>query len=220
MNGPSRWSRDVEKVRRFWSGFAEQFDGVYHCRSLVDRLFRQAVPMRQACALEILEEYGEPTVLDVGCGSGRQMIAAMESGAAGALGIDLSPAMVRMGEEASREAGLSDRVEFRTGDVMELPVSGTWDVVWALGVFDYIREPYPLVSRMVELSHGHVAASFRRMWAARNPVRKLTYALRGCPIYFQTRGRVEDLFRDAGLVDVTVKRLGPSGYFAQGRKAS
>jgi len=219
MNDPSRWSRDVEKVRRFWSGYAEQFDGVYHRRSLVDRLFRQAVPMRQAFALEILDGYSEPTVLDVGCGSGRQMTAAVEAGAACALGIDLSPAMISLGENAAREAGLSDRVEFRIGDIMDLPVTATWDVVWALGVFDYIRDPFPLVQRMTELSRGHVAASFRRVWAARNPLRKLTYALRGCPIYFQTRGQVEGWFREAGLVDITVSRLGPSGYFASGRKA-
>lgn len=220
MADRSQREHDVSRVAGFWTDNAQRFDEVYRRRSLVDRLFRQAIPMRQEMALEALDGFTDPTVCDIGCGSGRQLIAALEAGASRAVGIDLSPTMVRMAKDSARERGLAERLEFHVGDAHTVRIDETFDAVWALGVFDYVREPLPLLVKMAELSRGRVVASFRRMWALRNPLRKITYAWRGCPIYFQTRSRILELFREAGLTVLDVSRLGPSGYLAVGEKAS
>jgi len=211
---------DLNGIRAYWSRHAREFDEIYERGSLVDRVFRRAIRQRHTMAIEVLEEYDRPTVCDVGCGTGRQMIAAVKAGASRAVGIELSRAMINMGVDAVHLAGTDEKTEFIEGDALDLEIDGTFDVVWALGVFDYIRDPLPLVKKMAGMSRGHVVASFRRVWALRNPVRKIAYSLRGCPIYTFSKGRVRRLFQDAGLEMVEVRRLGASGYLATGVKTA
>ncbi len=78
------------------------------------------------------------TVVDVGCGSGTDLLlAASAIGPGGrAIGVDMTDAMLRKAGAAAREAGL-EGVELRQGDLLELPVeSATADVVISNGVLN------------------------------------------------------------------------------------
>jgi SAM-dependent methyltransferase len=78
------------------------------------------------------------TVVDVGCGSGTDLLLAAHAvGPRGrAIGVDMTDAMLRKAEAAAAEAGLG-WVELRRGDVLELPVeSGTADFVISNGVLN------------------------------------------------------------------------------------
>lgn len=77
------------------------------------------------------------TVLDHACGAGMDLLlAANRVGPRGfAIGVDLTPAMRDCARQAATEAGLSDRVEIRTGTMEALPVeSASIDVVISNGV--------------------------------------------------------------------------------------
>ncbi len=69
-----------------------------------------------ADALEI--EPGD-VVIDVGCGSGVLSFVAARLGAGRVIGVDLSPEAVEVAARNAEALGLSDRVEFRVGNLLD-----------------------------------------------------------------------------------------------------
>jgi precorrin-6B methylase 2 len=60
-------------------------------------------------------------VYDLGCGDGRMVITAVkEFGAKKGIGIDLDPQRIKESKEAAKKAGVTDKVEFRVGDVLKV----------------------------------------------------------------------------------------------------
>jgi SAM-dependent methyltransferase len=60
-------------------------------------------------------------VYDLGCGDGRMVITAVKKfGAKKGVGVDLDPDLVAKCKESAKEAGVSDKVEFRVGDVLKV----------------------------------------------------------------------------------------------------
>jgi SAM-dependent methyltransferase len=68
---------------------------------------------------EALEIGPEDTVIDVGCGSGILSFVAARLGARHVIGCDISEEAVQAARENAGRLGLSDRVEFRTGSLLE-----------------------------------------------------------------------------------------------------
>jgi SAM-dependent methyltransferase len=65
-------------------------------------------------------------LLDVGCGTGESFIPMLERGWQ-ATGCDISAAMVKLAQEK-----VGDRARLEVADMVELPVFGEFDLVWAL----------------------------------------------------------------------------------------
>jgi precorrin-6B methylase 2 len=60
-------------------------------------------------------------VYDLGCGDGRLVITAVKKfGAKKGVGVDLYPERIAESKEAAKEANISDKVEFRVGDVLKV----------------------------------------------------------------------------------------------------
>jgi arsenite methyltransferase len=81
-------------------------------------------------------ETGE-TVLDHACGAGMDLLlAAKRVGPSGrVIGVDITPGMRKVAEQAARVAGFAGRVEIRAGSYEDLPVpSASVDVVMSNGV--------------------------------------------------------------------------------------
>ena len=57
-----------------------------------------------------------PTLLELGCGTGAMSVTLLESGAAKADGIDLSPNSVATAQQRAEAAGVADRATFTVGD--------------------------------------------------------------------------------------------------------
>ncbi len=78
------------------------------------------------------------TVVDIGCGSGTDLLLAANAvGPRGrAIGIDMTDAMLRKAQAAAAEAGLAN-VDLRPGDTLDLPIESTSaDVVISNGVLN------------------------------------------------------------------------------------
>ena len=201
----------------FWRRYAERFSGFYTSESLIDTLFRQGIKLREQRLSNVIESMPGAKVLDLGCGPGRQVIDAINRGASLAVGVDAAPEMLDIAGEATREAGVRDRVELHLKDIFEYRDERKYDLVWALGVFDYMPDPDKLVQVMANYSSNMIAASFRRIWVLRYPIRKLTYHLRKCPVFFNTKGQIVSLFERNGLKEVNVEKVDPAVYFATGK---
>jgi SAM-dependent methyltransferase len=68
---------------------------------------------------EALEIQPGDTVIDVGCGCGVLSIVAARLGAGRVVGVDLSPEAVEVAGRNAARVGLSDRLEFRAGNLLE-----------------------------------------------------------------------------------------------------
>ena len=73
------------------------------------------------------------------------------------------------------------------------------------------------LKRMAELSNDKVVASFPGVSPIRAPLRKLRYALRGCPVYFYTGTRLRQICHEAGLAKCRIDKLASSGYMLVGK---
>lgn len=71
-----------------------------------------------------LAKVGKNDVLfDLGCGDGRIVITAAKERGARGTGIDINPERIKEAKENAQAAGVSDKVEFRVGDLFETDFS-------------------------------------------------------------------------------------------------
>src|ERR1700722_11861107 len=93
--------------RRRFRDKAQAFDDLYEDERFLVRALRPGLFRRRQFAVETVNEYGSPRVLDVGCGSGRIGEFVLEAGASRYLGIDFSEPMIGLAER--RLERFSDR---------------------------------------------------------------------------------------------------------------
>ena len=146
-------------------------------------------------AVAVVTRHAMPTVLDVGCGTGRVGEAALGAGARAYVGIDLSPRM--LGFARARLARFAS-VELHEADFLDLELGRTFDVVLALGLFDYLEEP----TRAARWLRAHCAstlvASFTRWDWVKGPVRHFHYrVVNGCRVFDYTESRAKTLLTAA-----------------------
>jgi SAM-dependent methyltransferase len=202
-----------QRVRRRFSAEAKRFDDLYEDERLDVRLLRPGLLRRRRLALETIAAYSQPRVLDVGCGSGRVGELALDAGSAEYVGIDFAEPMIELARE--RLARFADRAQLILADFLQTPLEGEFDVILALGLFDYLPEPERYAARIARACApgGCVVASFPAWSPIKGPVRKLRYEWLGnCPIFNYTRPQLERLFGEAGFERVEVRAPGRSGF--------
>ena len=156
-------------------------------------------------------------MLDVGGGSGRIGEPILEQGASRYVDVDLSNTMLDLARE--RLSRFEGKVELVQADFLSAALDGPFDVVLALGYFDYIADADAHARRIGELCSGSVVASFPRWTWTKGPVRKLRYeVINNCPIFDYTDEGLRRMLADAGFAHVELHE-GKSGYLAVARKA-
>ena len=205
-------------VERYFQQRADKFDALYADENkltyLLNRLFRRPMFLRAQLALDALA--GLPsgfTVLDVGCGSGRNSILFAQAGAGKVVGVDFSERMLELARAfaSSHEGG--ERCRFVCGNFLQSDDADRYDAVAALGVFDYVSDPVAFLRKMSQAARHVVVASFPGLSLVRMPLRKIRYALRDCPVYFYRRKELDSIARAAGFTDY---RLHPCGAYGSG----
>jgi SAM-dependent methyltransferase len=205
-----------QRVRERFTSHARQFDDLYEDERPLVRLLRPGLFRRRQLAVETVQSYRSPGVLDVGCGSGRIGEFVLEAGASRYLGIDFSEPMVDLARD--RLSRFEGRVALVRHDFLTAALDGSFDVVLALGLFDYLPNPEDFARRMYEhcASGGVVVGSFPTWSLVKGPIRKVRYEVIGdCPIFNYRREEIEGLFRGAGFDRVELRAPGRSGYLAR-----
>ena len=204
----------AERVRDHFEADAKRFDALYNEDRLVQRTLRPGLYRRRELARAVVRSYDNPTVLDVGCGSGRVGEEALDAGASAYVGLDFSKPMLELAR--TRLGRFGERVTLVEGDFLTTPLAGTFDVVLGLGLFDYVAEPHAFVRRMRELCSGEVVASFPKWTWLKGPVRKLRYeVINDCPIFNYTERELTSMFEEGGFSRVDVIRATRSGYLVR-----
>jgi 2-polyprenyl-3-methyl-5-hydroxy-6-metoxy-1,4-benzoquinol methylase len=209
-----------QRVRKRFRDKAHEFDDLYEDERPLTRLVRPGLFRRRQLAADTVRAYRSPRVLDVGCGSGRIGEFVLEAGAGAYLGIDFSEPMIALARTRLERFGA--RAELVLGDFMEAALDGPYDVVLALGLFDYLPDPHRFSRRMLELCApgGSMVASFPSWSLIKGPVRKVRYEWIGdCPIFNYTRRELELMLGATGFDQVEILSPGRSGYLVRARRA-
>lgn len=166
----------------------------------VNKILRFGVYQRYMLLMDYLKRHQIRSLLDVGCGSGRYAVGAADAGVREYVGVDFSDEMIELARELTRqETGLPERCEFICADFMTFNPGRTFEVVSAMGVFDYIRESAPALQKLASLATHSVVGSFPGYSVYRSPLRWIRLRLRGCPVYFYSQRRIRLLSEGCGF---------------------
>ena len=208
-----------QRVRNRFTTKARQFDDLYEDERFLVRLFRPGLFRRRQLAVDTVAAYPHPAVLDVGCGSGRIGEFVLEAGASRYVGIDFAQPMISLASQ--RLARFGHRVTLITEDFLAAQLDNRFDVVLALGLFDYLPNADVFARQMLECCApgGCVVGSFPAWSMVKGPVRKVRYEWIGdCPIFNYTRHGLHRLFGEAGFGRVEIMAPGRSGFLLRAHR--
>jgi ubiquinone/menaquinone biosynthesis C-methylase UbiE len=206
-------SSEIDTQSRYWNSEAEAFSSIYsHEKSAfgqwLDRTFRQDMYERYEFTLAACEPVAGRSFLDVGCGNGLYSVELARRGAGSVVGLDIAEGMLERCRKAAAAAGVQETCSFVHSDLLNYEPDGTFDVSFGIGLFDYISDPLPVLAKMRAVTSGSVIAAFPRLGTWRAPVRKARLAVKGCPVYFYSRRKVDRLLREAGFQSHAVTTVG------------
>lgn len=204
---------EIEVQRNFWNNEADAFEKIYsHEKSrlsaFLDRIFRKDMYDRFIFTIENCKPIKGRTFIDVGCGNGLYSVELGKEGAARVVGIDISPVMIQRCRQSARNENLEAVLSFLQTDLLEYEPESDFDVSYGIGLFDYIKNPLPVLEKMREVSKDKAIMAFPRFWTWRAPVRKVRLTMKGCPVFFYTKSKINQLMGDAGFADWKITKVG------------
>jgi SAM-dependent methyltransferase len=206
-----------ERVRTRFEERAHQFDDLYEDERFLVRTLRPGLFRRRRLAVDTVRAYTEPRVLDVGCGSGRiGEFVLEEAGAAHYVGVDFSEPMIEMSR--ARLQRFDEKTDLIVDDFLTAPLTGPFEVILAVGLFDYLPEPHHFTRKMFDLCApgGCVVGSFPTWSLIKGPVRKVRYEWIGdCPIFNYSRRELELMFGASGFDRLEIQSPGRSGFLVR-----
>lgn len=207
---------DAEQLRDHFNRHAADFDRLYDPRRQspwqrwLNRHFRRDIADRYILALEHVRKSGAGSVLDVGCGPGHYLAALAKIGVPRLVGVDLSGEMIALAQKNPDVCSIP-RVELIQANYFEWEPGERFDVILALGFFDYVAEPLSLLRKMrFEAKHSVFASFPSRHWF-RTPFRWTRRRLQGTCVYFYSETQIRELALEAGFGDVNVSRVPGAG---------
>ena len=168
--------------------------------------------------LTLLTDVGElqPTVLELGSGSGGLSVELLRRGARQADGVDLSPGSVETARRRADEAGLGERATFRVGDGSETVLEPHDWVVLDRVICCYAHVDRLLANAMraarqrviisVPLSTGWRSLIIKAIWFLENKTNRLRG--RPCPGFVHPVPMIERRLADAGFRRLRHARVG------------
>lgn len=206
-------SQEIIKQKHFWNREVNSFDSIYsHEKSrfgnLLDSLFRSDMYERFNYTMRKSEPVAGLSFLDVGCGTGRYSIEFARKNAARVVGLDISETMIDVCRRRATEEKLIDKTSFIQTDLLQFKPDEKFDVSIGIGLFDYIKDPLPVLKEMRECVSDRAIMSFPRFWTWRAPVRKVRLGVKGCGVYFYTKARIEKLLKAAGFESFEIQKVG------------
>jgi 2-polyprenyl-3-methyl-5-hydroxy-6-metoxy-1,4-benzoquinol methylase len=199
-------------VERFFDSYASDFNSIYQVderpiiNKTIDKWARSSMFLRFERVYQICQEIGAKNLLDVGCGPGYHDTILAKGLNINITGVDVSDNMIKIAEEATKEAGVQNICSFEVADFMKFQSDKKFDAVLSLGVVEYIMDPEPFIKRMMTFSNNVVMFSLPVKWHWLTPQRVIRYKARHCPLKFYSYFKLANLLQAMG-VNYKIDRL-------------
>ena len=206
-------SKQLDNQRDYWDRTVDDFDSIYsHGKSKfdnwIDTTFRWDMYARFDYTIENSAPIEGRTFLDVGPGTGRYVFEFLKRGARHVTGIDIADNMLAVCRERAQAEGVADRCTFIQSDLLKFNPDTKFDVTIGIGLFDYVPDALPVLTKMREVTTDRAIASFPLLWTWRAPVRRVRLALKGCDVYFYSLEKLDSLIKKAGFTSYQLKTVG------------
>jgi cyclopropane fatty-acyl-phospholipid synthase-like methyltransferase len=191
----------------------DKFDEIYRknrggLSGILNDTIRASVKQRFKMTFDYLGDLSGKSVFDIGCGSGRYMIESARRNAKEVIGIDAAAGAIVSARDMAGELGYSDKLEFHVAEFLEFECKKKYDVIFAIGYFDYILDPLDHLRKMLEISGGILIASFPKLWHPLTPIRKFRLTvLNNCQVRFYSQGRLKRLLKEVGCAEYEVRNV-------------
>jgi 2-polyprenyl-3-methyl-5-hydroxy-6-metoxy-1,4-benzoquinol methylase len=203
MPGTNIRTDETQQIAEYWNNIANDFDAIYTgnknpiARGL-DRWLRRDIYQRFEW---VMSQAGDPRgmkICDIGCGSGRFVTSLAKKGAQ-VTGVDFAPEMLKLGAQLADKEGVADRCKFVLSDVLDWKTDEQFDLVIAIGFWDYVADPLPRLQVIRQFTKTTFLSAWPRAATLRAAVRKVRLKADGCPVYFWHLAQVEDYLQRAGF---------------------
>jgi 2-polyprenyl-3-methyl-5-hydroxy-6-metoxy-1,4-benzoquinol methylase len=189
-------------TQKYFDSVPKQWDALYSHENwfmhLMNRWLRKGLYERYRLTFEHCGDLSGKVVLDIGCGTGRYSIECVKRGASRVIGIDFAFSMIEYSQNVAQQMKIADKCKFICDDFLTHPFEESFDIVLALGFFDYIKEPEPIFAKIAELNPRKFMASFPKYTPVWDIQRKIRYYwIKKCAIYNYTAEQLERLSRQA-----------------------
>ena len=200
---------DVVGVKKYFDRVPRQWDALYshesRFRYFINKWLRSGLYMRYKLTFEHCGDLTGASVLDIGCGTGRYSIECVKRGAGRVVGIDFAPSMIEFSRKIAQQMDVADKCEFICDDFLAHQFQESFDIVLALGLFDYIKDAEPVFKKVAQFNPRRFVASFPKFTPIWGIQRALRYNwVKRCSIYNYTAEQLEHLYREASFAHYQV----------------
>ncbi len=207
-------------AQEYFDKVPEQWDALYaHENKLkygINKWLRKGLFARHELTFEHCGDLSGAKVLDIGCGTGRFSIECAKRDADRVVGIDFAPSMIEFSQKIAEQMGVAEKCQFICDDFLSHQFDEQFDIVLALGVFDYIKEPEPIFKKIASMKPRKFLASFPKFSPIWGIQRHIRYNwIRKCPIYNYTEKQLENLYCQAPFANHEILK-GNRGFFGIG----
>ncbi len=209
---------DHRRAEAYFNRSGQLFDSLYSEEKVgtlmhtVNRLFRSDIYIRYFLAMEHLRAAAAKTVLDVGIGGAKYAEGYIECGIERVTGVDISSTMLQFARQHVQGIpGHENTFKFILSDIDQFESDEKFDVVVAMGFFDYVTDSLGTLKRLREFCDHSVIASFPSTSFWRTPIRKARYWLKKCPVFFFKSSQILDLSDRAGFASCDLTKIEGAG---------
>jgi len=204
---------ELKAQRDYWNKTADDFEAIYSKKKsglsvFLDKVFRKDMFERFEYTIKNCEPISGRIFLDIGCGTGLYSIELAKKGARKVIGIDIAENMVEISKKEAEKNNVQEICVFLQSDLLEYNPDKDIDVSFGIGLFDYIKEPLPVMKKMREISKDRAIFAFPRFWTWRAPIRKIRLSFKRCSVNFYTKSKVEKLLNEAGFKRIKIDKVG------------
>jgi len=192
----------IHTAQEYWDVRSDLFANYYKKPSWFDKMFRKAVFVRTAVALNTIKEFDKPSILDIGSGPGVNSVTWLKnSNASFLLGLDFAQNMVDYARKNADAEGVGDRCKFVQGDFFTYDFKGDkFTVSVAAGVVDYIKDTAAFMKRIDEASTGAFVISWPEK-GLRMALRRYRYTT---PVYHYNEADIRRLHEGLAIKSLEI----------------
>jgi len=203
MPGTNTKADETQQIAQYLNDIAHKFDAIYTGKKNplsrgLDRWLRRDIYQRYEWVMNQAGDASGTKICDVGCGSGR-FVASLAKRGAQVTGLDFAPEMLKLARQLAEEGGVADRCNFVLSDVLDWKTNEKFDMVIAIGFWDYVADPLPRLQVIRGITKNTFLSAWPRAGTVRAAIRKVRLKADGCPVYFFSLPQVEDYLQRAGF---------------------